>query len=163
MIPDCARPTRRLVRWPSWCIRIAAIAALALLPACANPPAGQADSGNQGDITTTTLLETPVTNTGRPIIYPETDQPMITVAIVELAPGAETLVHLHPYPLVGYILEGTLEVEADDGTVNRYEAGDALVEALQQYHHGRVVGDTPVRVLITVMGVAGEPITVARE
>ena len=34
------------------------------------------------DITTTKLLETSVTNTGRPITYPDTDRPAITVAIV---------------------------------------------------------------------------------
>jgi quercetin dioxygenase-like cupin family protein len=114
-------------------------------------------------VVTTKLLETSVTNTGRPIVYPATDRPAITVAIVEIAPGASTPVHRHPNPLVGYILEGTLEVTADDGTVNVYEAGDALVEALDQDHQGRAIGDAPVRVLITVMGEVGEPISVLQE
>ena len=115
------------------------------------------------DVVTTKILETSVTNTGAPIVYPETDRPTITVAIVEIAPGAATPVHRHPYPLVGYILEGTLEVTAEDGSVNRYETGDALVEALDLDHQGRVIGDVPVRVLITVMGVAGEPVSVAAD
>lgn len=122
------------------------------------PTAGAAE-----DVVTTKLLETSLTNTGAPIVYPVTDRPSITVAIVEIAPGAATPVHRHPHPLVGYILEGTLEVTASDGTVNRYEAGDALVEALNLDHQGRVIGDAPVRVLITVMGVADDPISVVAE
>lgn len=114
-------------------------------------------------VVTTKILETSVTNTGAPIVYPETDHPLITVAIVEIAPGGSTPMHRHPHPLVGYILEGTLEVTAEDGTVNRYEAGDALVEALNLDHQGRAIGDIPVRIVITVMGVAGDPVSIVEE
>ncbi|MEX2199940.1 MAG: cupin domain-containing protein [Dongiaceae bacterium] len=145
--------TRSIDRAP---IRFALGVALTL--AIVVPRASAAD-----DVVTTKLFETSVTNTGAPIVYPVTDSPSITVAIVEIAPGAATPVHRHPHPLVGYILEGTLEVTAEDGTVNRYEAGDALVEALNLYHQGRVIGDEPVRVLITVMGVAGTPLSIAAE
>lgn len=134
----------------------AALAALLLtLPAVA---AADGDS-----VVSTQLLQTSVTNTGDPIVYPVTDKPQVTVAIVEIAPGASTPEHKHPYPLVGYILQGTLEVTAADGTVNVYKEGDALVEALDKNHHGRNVGDTPVRVLITVMGVVDEPISVTAQ
>ncbi len=111
-------------------------------------------------VVATEILETAVTNTGDPIVYPVTDSPQVTVAIVEIAPGASTPEHKHPYPLVGYVLEGTLEVTAADGTVNVYREGDALAEALGKDHRGRNIGEEPVRVLITVMGVAGEPISV---
>lgn len=116
-----------------------------------------------GEVVSTKILETSETNTGDPIVYPVTENPQVTVAIVEIAPGASTPEHKHPYPLVGYILQGTLEVTAEDGTVNVYKEGDALVEALGKNHHGRNIGDTPVRVLITVMGVADEPISVTAQ
>ena len=116
-----------------------------------------------GEVVSTKILETSETNMGDPIVYPVTDSPQVTVAIVEIAPGASTPEHKHPYPLVGYILQGTLEVTAEDGTVNVYKEGDALVEALGKNHHGRNIGDTPVRVLITVMGVADEPISVTAQ
>lgn len=116
-----------------------------------------------GEVVSTKILETSGTNTGDPIVYPVTENPQVTVAIVEIAPGASTPEHKHPYPLVGYILQGTLEVTAEDGTVNVYKEGDALVEALGKNHHGRNIGDTPVRVLITVMGVADEPISVTAQ
>ncbi|MEX1108169.1 MAG: cupin domain-containing protein [Dongiaceae bacterium] len=117
----------------------------------------------ENDVVTTKILETSVTNTGDPIIYPETDHPLITVAIVEIAPGAATPVHRHPHPMAAYILEGTLEVTAADGTVNLYQAGDALVEALDENHQGRVIGDAPVRIVITVMGVVGDPVSIVQE
>ena len=131
--------------------------ALALLLAAPLAWAGE------NDVVTTKILETSVTNTGDPIVYPETDHPLITVAIVEIAPGAVTPVHRHPHPMAAYILEGTLEVTAADGTVNLYKAGDALVEALDENHQGRVIGDVPVRILITVMGVAGDPVSIVAE
>lgn len=138
-------------------IRIAAaLAALLLLLPAAVAADGEA-------VVSTKLLQTSVTNTGDPIVYPVTDKPQVTVAIVEIAPGASTPEHKHPYPLVGYILQGTLEVTAADGTVNVYKEGDALVEALGMDHQGRNIGDTPVRVLITVMGVVDEPISVTVE
>lgn len=131
----------------------AALAVIALILPAAAAADGEA-------VVSTKLLQTSVTNTGDPIVYPVTDRPQVTVAIVEIAPGASTPEHKHPYPLVGYILQGTLEVTAEDGTVNVYKEGDALVEALGKNHQGRNIGDTPVRVLITVMGVADEPISV---
>lgn len=134
----------------------AAFAVLALLLPVTVAADGEA-------VVSTKILQTSVTNTGDPIVYPVTDKPQVTVAIVEIAPGASTPEHLHPYPLVGYILQGTLEVTAEDGTVNVYKEGDALVEALGKDHHGRNIGDTPVRVLITVMGVADEPISVTAQ
>jgi len=117
----------------------------------------------ENDVVTTKILGTSVTNTGDPIVYPETDHPLITVAIVEIAPGGSTPVHRHPHPMAAYILEGTLEVTAADGTVNLYQAGDALVEALDENHQGRVIGDAPVRIVITVMGVAGDPVSIVQE
>lgn len=134
----------------------AAFAALLLIL-----PAAVAADGDS--VVSTRILQTSVTNTGDPIVYPVTDKPQVTVAIVEIAPGAATPEHKHPYPLVGYILQGTLEVTAADGTVNVYQEGDALVEALGKDHQGRNIGDTPVRVLITVMGVADQPISVTAQ
>jgi len=134
----------------------AALAVIALILPAAAAADGEA-------VVSTKLLQTSETNTGDPIVYPVTDSPQVTVAIVEIAPGASTPEHKHPYPLVGYILQGTLEVTAEDGTVNVYKEGDALVEALGKNHQGRNIGDTPVRVLITVMGVADEPISVTAQ
>lgn len=107
-------------------------------------------------VKSTLLLQSDRTNTGAPITYPQTDVPEITTMIVEIAPGASTVRHSHPYPTHGYVLEGSLEVVAADGTRNRYEAGDAFLETVGTVHQGFNVGEGPLRILVTYIGVRGE-------
>lgn len=107
-------------------------------------------------IKTTILLQATATNVGQPIVYPRRGVPEITTMIVEIPPGGSTVLHKHPVPVVGYILEGELEVRADGGAVNRYKAGDALVEALNRAHRGTNIGAGPCRILVTVIGVKGQ-------
>jgi quercetin dioxygenase-like cupin family protein len=104
----------------------------------------------------TLLLQADRTNTGAPIAYPRTDAPEITTMIVEIAPGASTARRSHPYPTHGYVLEGSLEVVAEGGTRNRYEAGDAFLETVGTVHQGFNVGQGPLRILVTYIGVMGE-------
>jgi quercetin dioxygenase-like cupin family protein len=106
---------------------------------------------------TTVLLRTETTNIGQKLVYPRRGTPEITTMIVELAPGAKTVLHTHPFPLVAYMLEGTLEVRYAGGEVHRYQAGDSFVEAGGHVHQGVNVGTGPVRILVTVIGVKGVP------
>ncbi|HEX4113283.1 MAG TPA: cupin domain-containing protein [Stellaceae bacterium] len=111
-------------------------------------------------IKTTVLLKTITTNIGQPIAYPRHGMPQITTMIIEIPPGAATPLHTHPAPLVGYILEGQLEVRAAGGKINRYKAGDAFVEALNHAHAGTNIGPGPLRILVTVIGTQGVPYAV---
>jgi quercetin dioxygenase-like cupin family protein len=114
-------------------------------------------------VTTDLLLKTGITNIGQRIAYPRHGKPEISAMIVTIAPGASTPLHKHPVPLVGYVLQGQLEVSAEGGKVNRYKAGDAFVEALNHVHQGFNVGTEPVRILVTVIGIAGVSYSVAVE
>ncbi len=114
-------------------------------------------------VTTDILLKTETTNIGQRIAYPRYGKPEIQTLIVTIAPGASTPLHKHPVPIVGYILQGQLEVRAEGGKVNRYKAGDAFVEALNHSHRGTNIGTEPVRILVTVIGTAGVPYSVAME
>ncbi len=107
-------------------------------------------------ISTQVLLKTSKTNIGQPIEYPHRGVPEITTMIVTIPPGGSTALHKHPVPVVGYILEGTLEVRADNGMVNRYKAGDSLVEAVNRAHRGTNIGIVPCRILVTGIGVKGQ-------
>lgn len=111
-------------------------------------------------IQTTILLKTSTTNIGQPIKYPRRFEAEITAMVVTIPPGASTPLHIHPTPLVAYILDGELEVRAEGGKVNRYKAGDAFVEAVNHAHAGTNIGTTPCRILVTVLGVKGQPYTV---
>lgn len=110
-------------------------------------------------ITATVLLQSDKTNTGDALAYPRTDTPEVTAMIVEIAPGVSTSLHRHPVPSVAYMLQGELEVRADGGIVNRYKTGDAFLETIGHAHQGTNIGTTPVRILVTYIGIKGEPVT----
>jgi len=110
-------------------------------------------------VTTTILLQTGTNNIGQKIVYPRTREPEITTAIVELAVGAATPLHKHPNLVIGYMLQGELEVRAEGGKVNRYKAGDSFVEALNHTHQGVNVGTVPVKILVTYLGAKSVPVT----
>lgn len=111
-------------------------------------------------VRTQVLLRTTTTNIGQPIVYPRRGTPEVTTMIVTIPPGGATVLHKHPVPIVGYILEGELEVRAAGGKVNRYKAGDAFVEALNHAHAGTNIGAGPLRILVTVVGIKGTPYAV---
>ena len=111
-------------------------------------------------MSTRVLLKTATTNIGQPIHYPRRGEAEITTMIVTIPPGGSTALHKHPVPIVGYILEGELEVRAAGGKVNRYKAGDSVVEAFGVAHRGTNIGNGPCRILVTVIGVKGQPYAV---
>ena len=130
-------------------IRAMAIAALMLTAMAGGASADEA-------IKTDLLLRTSTTNIGQPIVYPRHGTPEISAMIVTIPPGGATELHTHPVPVIGYILEGELEVRAAGGKVNRYKAGDSFVEALNHPHAGTNIGAGPLRILVTVIGVKGQ-------
>jgi quercetin dioxygenase-like cupin family protein len=98
------------------------------------------------------LLETGLTVAGEPIVYPTDAPARISTAIVTVPPGATTGWHRHGAPMVGYLLEGELDVEYADGRRATVRAGDAIVEALYLPHVGTNRGSTPARVLTVLIG-----------
>lgn len=112
-------------------------------------------------ITGTVLLQSGTTNTGDAVVYPKSGTAEVTTMIVEIAPGASTTPHRHPVPSVAYMMQGELEVRAEGGIVNRYKTGDTFLETINRTHQGFNVSTTPVRILVTYIGIKGEPITVA--
>jgi quercetin dioxygenase-like cupin family protein len=112
-------------------------------------------------LTATVLLQSSTTNTGDALAYPNTGKPEVTTMIIEIAPGASTPPHRHPVPSIAYMLQGELEVRAEGGIVNRYKTGDAFFETIGRIHQGTNVGTSPVRILVTYIGVKDEPVTVA--
>ena len=125
-----------------------------LVPFCLTLLAAPAHADDA--IKTTILLRTATTNIGQPIEYPRRGVPEITTMIVTIPPGGSTSLHRHPVPIVGYILDGELEVRTEGGKVNRYRAGDTVIESIGVAHRGVNVGVGPVRILVTVIGVKGQ-------
>lgn len=101
------------------------------------------------------LLSAGETVVGERIVYPTATPAKVTAAVVSLAPGQETGWHTHGVPVLGYVIEGELEVDYGEAGVRLYRAGDAVLEAIGVPHNGRNVGTGPMRILAVFMGAEG--------
>ena len=103
------------------------------------------------------LLSTKTTVVGEEIRYPTTGPARVTVTIVTVQPGADTVLHRHPAPLVAYILEGELTVDYGPMGKKIFRKGDALVEAMDVPHRGTNPGTSTVKLLAVYLGAEGTP------
>jgi quercetin dioxygenase-like cupin family protein len=126
-------------------------------------PAGGISSERADEIpgvTVTPLISTTTTASGQTIEVPV--RPEVVVSRFEIAPGVALPIHRHPYPRYGYVLSGTLEVTVSGGKTYRYRAGDFMTEVINQWHSGKNVGDTTVRLLVIDQIVPGHSNTITR-
>jgi quercetin dioxygenase-like cupin family protein len=105
------------------------------------------------------LLRSSETVIGQEIAYPA-GKPVVTAAIVTIAPGGETGWHAHEAPLFAWMLDGTLTVDYGPDGPRAYAEGDALLEAFRSRHNGRNLGTEPARLLAVFMGAEGVANTV---
>ncbi len=105
------------------------------------------------------LLQGSETVLGQPIAYPG-GTPVVTAAIVTMAPGQETGWHVHEVPLFAWMLDGELTVDYGPDGSRTYHAGDALLEAFRTRHNGRNTGTDAARLLAVFMGADGVANTV---
>ena len=85
----------------------------------------------------------------------------LTVLEVSYAPGGESRPHRHPCPVVGYILEGELRTQVEDGPVTVYKAGDTFYEPPNGVHQVSANASTtaPVRFLAQFLCDRPTPLT----
>ncbi len=105
------------------------------------------------------LLESPETALGQPIAYPA-GKPVVTAAIVTMAPGQETGWHEHDAPLFAWMLDGELTVDYGPDGSRVYRKGDAFLEAFRSRHNGRNSGAEAARLLAVFIGAEGVANTV---
>jgi quercetin dioxygenase-like cupin family protein len=86
----------------------------------------------------------------------------ISSEIIAVAPQGKIPEHMHLTPFYAYILEGEITVTYANGVENTYKQGQAMLEAINIWHHGVNNGDVPVKILVVNMGVEGVPNTIAR-
>jgi quercetin dioxygenase-like cupin family protein len=115
-------------------------AALLLLAACAAAAAAQP--------VTTPIVRTETTVTGQPLRVPPSPFQLV-VNRVDLPAGGTIPTHRHPWPRYVYVEAGAIRVTNHDaGTVSDFTAGQVIVEAVDQWHEGRVIGDAPARLIV---------------
>jgi quercetin dioxygenase-like cupin family protein len=66
--------------------------------------------------------------------------------------------HSHPILSAGYVLSGDLTIEKQDGTTQRFVAGQAVPETVGSVHRG-ISGSQPTVLIVFYAGGAGIPLT----
>jgi quercetin dioxygenase-like cupin family protein len=135
------------------------VAAAGLSVALAPSSLAQNDALPAG-FATKSVLKTAVTRDGDPITYPAGTPEIISV-IGTIEPGGRTPLHQHPVPVYVYVLEGEVELRSEGGEPQRYNPGEAYIEALNRNHQIFNVGSAPAKVLVVFVGEEGSPTTVA--
>ena len=109
-----------------------------------------------------TLLKATTTGNGQPITYLKTDRPEVTIAIVEIAPGADTGWHRHQIPVYAYVLEGTLQVMMEGSKTLTFQKGQVFIEVQNMDHNGKNAGKDTVRLLVFYTGAEDMPLAIKR-
>lgn len=126
-----------------------ALAALIPLAACtpaAEPVAAPAAAPSQAAMTQ--ILRASTTVTGQPLGVP--DGPWeVAITASELPAGGVLPMHKHPWPRYAYVERGRLRVRYEAaGLVREFGPGEAVVEAVDQWHEGEAIGPDPVRLIV---------------
>ena len=127
-----------------------ALAAPILLVACtpAAQPAAAPTAAAPSQAAVTLLLRASTTVTDQPLALP--DGPWeVAVFASELPPGGMLPMHKHPWPRYAYVERGRLRVRYEAaGLVREFGPGEAVVEAVDQWHEGEAIGPDPVRLIV---------------
>ena len=118
-----------------------------------------AGTSAQTGVTLKPVLQTGTTATGEPIQFP-LFRNEFTVVTIDIAPGGRIGRHMHPVPLIVYVIQGDLTVEEDGRPARTYKAGDAFAEVVGLWHDGLNRGSIPVRVVVVFAGEQGKPVLV---
>ena len=103
------------------------------------------------------VLKTTTTMIDKPLTFPQTDKPEITMMVVTMQPNGHTSLHKHPSPTSGYVMEGTVEVRAD-GVVKHAKVGEAFLEPIGSPMQIWNTGDVTAKFVTFVAGSVGTPV-----
>lgn len=132
-----------------------AAAFLILATAAAWPASGQAPAAAAGAVATP-IVRTETTVTGQPLRLPPAPVELV-VTRVELPAGGAIPTHKHPWQRYVYVEAGAIRVTNHDaGTISDFAAGQVIVEAVDQWHEGRVTSAGPARLIVVDQVPPGE-------
>lgn len=78
--------------------------------------------------------------------------------VAEFAPGGAAGKHTHPGEELGYVLEGTLQLEVAGQPPRTLNAGEAFFIPAGVVHDGKNTGGGPAKVLATYIVEKGKPV-----
>lgn len=127
------------------------VIAASLLAGAAGPRAdGQAAStpASAPSATVNIAERTGTTITGQPFAVPPGPLEVV-ISVAEIPAGGALPMHKHPWPRFAFVESGSLRVHYEEaGLVRVVGPGEAVVEAIDQWHEAEVVGDAPVRLIV---------------
>ena len=115
-----------------------------------------------GEIVVEQLIRSTASWDGQPLPVYAQGQPEITILKFTIPAGAELDSHKHSVINAGVLLSGTLTVVSEDQEVLQLKAGDALIELVDKWHHGRNDGKEPAIILVFYAGIKGQEFTHAK-
>src|SRR5262245_60389807 len=79
-------------------------------------------------------------------------------ALAEFVPGGVAGKHTHPGEELGYVMEGTLELQIEGQPPRLVKAGESFFVPAGVVHDGKNVGSGPAKVLATYIVEKGKPV-----
>lgn len=105
------------------------------------------------------LLKTDTTSIGQKIVYPDFVNDEVSIIKVTIPPGKFTGWHKHFFPVFGYVMQGMLTVETENGKSNTFLTGSAFSEVINTPHNGINNGSEDVVLIAFFMGEKGKPLS----
>ena len=116
--------------------------------------------GEQAGVTVRTLVQSTKSWNGTPLPAYPSGQPEVTVLHITIQPGVALPMHQHPVINAGMLIRGQLLVTSAAGASVQLQAGQGLIEMVNQPHYGTNNGAEPAEIVVVYAGVKGQPITV---
>jgi quercetin dioxygenase-like cupin family protein len=117
----------------------------------------QAAAGQASAVSMAPVSKDSVTIAGEPELYLSTPDPEVSSVVFTFPPGAVSQWMIHPAPVYVYVLEGTLIVGFEDGTLQSFHAGQGFLQCRSKWHRGRNDGSQTMRFLAVFFGAKGVP------
>jgi quercetin dioxygenase-like cupin family protein len=114
------------------------------------------------EITTEVLVKSGACWDGTVLPSYPAKQPEVTILRITIPPGVALPEHKHPVINAGVLLKGELTVTTEENKTLLLKAGDALVEVVNKWHHGKNTGKEEAVILVFYAGSEDTPITVKR-
>ena len=98
------------------------------------------------------------------LLQQDFEMPGYQVLLVEatIPVGGREGKHTHPGTMVGYLLEGTMDLEVEGKPTQVLKAGDSVMVESGKVHEGINRGRVPIKALVTFIVEKGKPLSTPR-
>lgn len=98
------------------------------------------------------------------LLQKDSEIPGYQVLLVEatIPVGGREGKHTHPGTMVGYLLEGTMDLEIEGKPTQMLKAGDSVMVESGKLHEGINRGRVPIKALVTFIVEKGKPLSTPR-